>query len=507
MSLFRTIVLFCVFMSFSVLTQAQWRTSDYLVIIDNLSLRDLRGAINFVVEHGMNPKAYWTDSMEAAYQRGGDFNPRLKIQANESYLRLLQDISAGVVDPASLGTDVRMRRKMFVTPAQLRTQLIIANYSARALMESFAPKSAPYFALKQSLRRIVDFCVQGQWSPLPPLKKPLKLGDKDNVLFEIKMRLRQLGYITTRDEIFDLPTLNAVNDVQWTLRFKPDGVLSPNGKTWRYLNVPCEERARTLRLDMEKLRWFPQNWDDRYIFVNLAMSYFNLIDKAKGSLYSMSFRAINGRPERKSPTMSDKIVYTVVNPFWVVPPTIFREDKIEEIRNLPFWEVAAYFERHHYEVWNRSFTQKIDPTTIDWWRLDPRADAEFYIRQKPNYMNALGVVKFMLTNSYAIYLHDTNQRELFVEPQRQLSSGCIRVERPLDLAEYLLEGTPWTRAALEQVMAKPGEVLEKDIKIPVKQPIPIYMAFLTSQLSSDGILRFPEDSYEQNSRLLLRGAW
>ncbi len=221
----------------------------------------------------------------------------------------------------------------------------------------------------------------------------------------------------------------------------------------------------------------------------------------------MSFRTINGRPTRKSPMMKDKVVHIIVNPYWVVPPTIFREDKVEEIRNLRYWEIRQYFESHNYEVWNRGFTRRIDPTTIDWWRLDPSADAQFYIRQRPHLMNALGALKFMLTNSYAIYLHDTNQRELFVEPQRLLSSGCIRVERPLDLAEYLLQGTQWNRQAIENVMAKPGEVLNKETRIVLKRPMPVYTTFLTSQLSSDGVIRFAEDSYNQGSRLLERGAW
>lgn len=482
--------------------------SDYVSAVDLLSLDDLRGAMMSVSDHGLNVKSYWTDSMEASYQQWGPGNPLLKSKANENYLELLRDLSSGVVDPAAVGSDVKLQRKPFVTSKYLRALIIANGLKARALLDSFAPQTAPYLALKESLGRIKKYCDPVGWPSLPSFKKPLKLGDKNPALVSIKNRMRLYGYsIPNVDEVFDLPTLNAITDIQWMLRFKPDGILSPNGKTFKYLNVSCEERMRTLRLDMEKLRWFPQNFEDRYIFINLAMSYFSLVDKTKNPMATMSFRTINGRPTRKSPMMKDKIVQIIVNPFWVVPPTIFKEDKIEEIRNLLPWEITTYFESRNYEVWNRSFTRKIDPASIDWWALDPSADAEIYIRQRPNYMNALGVLKFSLTNSYAIYLHDTNQRELFAEPLRLLSSGCIRLERPVDLAEYLLQGTSWTREALEKVMAKPGEVLENETRINLKNPIPVYLAFLTSQLSSDGVLRFAEDSYNQNKRLLLRGAW
>lgn len=500
-------VALCWIASLVSLTEAQDKKSEYLTVIDALPLEDLRETMNSVGEHGMNPKAYWTENMESSYQVSGPENPILKAQANEGYLRLLQHMSSGIVDPAAMGTDVRMQRKPFVTSAQLRDLLISNGSRARPLLENFAPQAPPYLALKTSLARLNSYCIQGAWPDLPPVKKALKLGQRNVVIPALKDRMRQFGYQITTDDLFDESMLNAVNDIQWVLKFPPDGVVSPNGKTWKYLNAPCRERLQSLRLNMEKLRWFPQVFEDRYIFINLAMSYFSLVDKTKPEIYTMSFRTINGRPSRKTPTMKDKIVYVTANPFWVVPPTIFREDKVEEIRNLPYWEINAYFASRHYEVWNRSFTRRIDPASIDWWSLDPNADANFYIRQKPNYMNALGVLKFVLTNSYAIYLHDTNQRELFADSQRLLSSGCIRLERPLDLAEYLLQGTSWTRELLEQILAKPGEVLDRDTRIQIKQPIAVYMVFLTSQLSSDGVLRFSEDVYKQNQRLLMRGAW
>lgn len=497
---------FWVVLSLSLFANAQTQ-KEYLTVVDRISLLDLREAMTRSGDHGVNAKSYWSDSMEAAYLQD-PASSGLKSQANLNYLRLLRDVSSGVVDPALVGVDVKLTRKVFPTVQELEVKLIAANYRPWEVLESMSPQSPQYLALRDSLRKMDRACQAGEWTALPKVKKTMKLGIKDPILIPLKTRMAQLGYpMNSLDDSFDDKVVLAVNDIQWNLRFKPDSKISPGGKTWKYLNVSCQDRMRQIRLDMEKLRWFPQYFEDRYVFVNLAMSYFSLVDKTGGSLYTMSFRTINGRPERKSPTMKDKIVYLVINPFWVVPPTIFREDKVEEIKNLWPWEIRQYFESRNYEVWNKSFTQQLDPASIDWYNMDPSQDANIYIRQRPHRMNALGSLKFMMTNSYAIYLHDTNQRELFVEPHRLLSSGCVRVEKPVDLAEYLMRGTAWDRSTIERYMAKPGEVLDNDTRVQLKQAMPVYMVFLTSQQSSDGVLRFAEDSYKQGTRLLRLGAW
>lgn len=488
-------------------SEVQAPPEEYIKILDALSLEDLRSAMMGVSADGLNPRRYWSEDMEWYYQQGV-MTQGLKDQANLNYLRLLQDISLGIVDPATMGPDVKMQRKNFTSIKQLRVLMLTSGTQAGPLLLSLAPQSAQYVALKEALQRITNYCTHREWLSLPNLSDSLQLGSQDSAIPALKLRLKQFGYsITTDNDIFDEEVVAAVTDIQWLLRIKPDGMVTLNGRTWNYLNSSCLERMRQIRYDMEKLRWFQQTFEDRYIFVNLAMTYFTLVDKTSGTVNTMVFRTINGRPARPTPTMKDKVVAVIINPFWVVPPTIFREDKIEQLKYMSKEQIAEYFDTHHYEVWNNTFTEKMDPTSIDWANLDRNADLNFYIRQKPHLGNALGVLKFLLTNSYSIYLHDTNQRELFVEGQRLLSSGCVRLERPLDLAEYLLKGTAWSRENIEQVMAKPGEVLEAETKVYPSKSIPLYLVFLTSQLNSDGVIRFVEDAYGQNSRLLQKGVW
>ncbi|WP_413576949.1 L,D-transpeptidase family protein [Bdellovibrio sp. HCB290] len=477
--------------------------SDYVPLFSNMTVDDLRAAILKSWIHGVNPVYYWRPEMEKAYQDGGASAPGLKAKADSYFLRLLQDVSIGSVNPVDVGNDIKFVKKKFISTRYLQMLVNASGNRPDLIMDSLAPQNPPYNSLKAAMAKVYPACSDGTWAPLKPLKKPLKLNAKNPTVVDIKKRLSLLGYpIVNFDETFDKESVLAVNDIQWNLHWRPDGVLSPGGRTWKFLSVSCKDRTRQMQADMEKLRWFPQTFPDRYIFVNTAMTYFGLVDRTQPERFTMAFRSISGRPERKTPTMADSVVRVILNPFWVVPPTIFIEDKVEEIKKLSHWEINRYFDSHNYEVWNKEFTKRLDPASIDWWSIGAGADANIYIRQKPHLGNALGIVKFELTNSYSIYLHDTNQRELFAQANRQLSSGCMRLEKPLELAEYLLRGTQWDRQAIENTVAKPGQVMTKDTKIPIPEPLAVYVGFITSQMFADRVIRFADDSYEQNSKVL-----
>ncbi|MEK2644258.1 L,D-transpeptidase family protein [Bdellovibrio sp. BCCA] len=489
---------------------AQMRTNassgnkaDYSNVLSQIDILDMRNAIMNVWRHGLNPQAYWTERLENIYVTGGNLSRTLKPLADQAYLKMLNDLHRGSVDPQSVGRDVKFIRKDFLSPQQLMTLFVTAGRRSAALADMVAPQNAPYLAVKEAFEKIYSACRDGSWQPITPLTTPIRLYSRHKTVVDIKQRLVVLGYrISKMDDAFDGDMLSAISDIQWNMRINPDGEISPNGKVWAFLNVSCMDRVRQLQVDMEKMRWFPQYFENRYIFVNLAMSYFMLVDRTNEWPRMMSFRTVNGRPARKSPTMRDEVVRVIINPFWVVPPTIFSEDKVNDLKKLSKAQVAEYFTSHNYEVWDSSFRRKIDPTTVDWMGIsEGRVPPDIQIRQLPHLGNALGVLKFDLTNSFAIYLHDTNQRELFDTPMRQVSSGCIRLEKPLDLAEFLLEDTPWDRATIQAVMARPGEVLTKSTELPIPKAkiTPVYTAYLTSTISSDGVVRFVDDIYGQNA--------
>jgi len=405
------------------------------------------------------------------------------------------------VNPEEVSEDIKLKRKSFLKAKHLQAVVTATGKRADLLVESLAPKNIPYAALRAGIQRIYAACNNGSFTALRAPKRILRLGVRDASVVGIKQRFSLLGYkISSMDNVVDAAMVAAINDIEWNLHIKPDGTMSPGGQVWAFLAVSCRDRLRQIQADMEKMRWFPQRFEDRFVFLNLAMNYFAMFDVP--NKYVMSFRTINGRAERRTPTMHDHLTQIILNPSWVVPPTIFIEDKVKEIKNLGVGEIREYFESRYYEVWNLDLTKKIDPESINWWAIDSNADANFYIRQKPHYMNALGVAKFDLANPDLIYLHDTNQRELFTNANRLLSSGCIRLEKPIEVAEYLLKGTTWDREAILNTIAKPDDTPGESTKIKLKDPMPVYMVFLTSQASGDGILRFTYDTYGHNNLIL-----
>ncbi|MBO9667926.1 MAG: L,D-transpeptidase family protein, partial [Bdellovibrio sp.] len=383
---------------------------DYNMLLSQLDLPQMRQAFLSVWKHGLNPNAYWNEKMEALFSSGGSNDRNLRPLANQAFLRLLRDIQIGTVDPATVTRDIKLTRKEFLTPKQLQAVMVAVGHDSVALMNRVAPQNAPYVAVREGMQKIYPACVNGQWTNINPVNSPLRIYSRNPVIVDIKKRIALLGYkMDNFDDTFDSDLFNAVVDIQWNLRIKPDGEISPKGKIWGFLNISCMDRVRQLQVDMEKMRWFPQYWENRYIFVNLAMNYFILMDNSTQWQRIMTFRTVNGRPTRKSPTMRDEVVKVIVNPFWIVPPTIFYEDKVNDLKGLSRDDIKKYFDSHHYEVWNGNFTKKLDPTAVDWSGISKGGpEPDLNIRQLPHLGNALGVVKFDLTNSFAIYMHDTN---------------------------------------------------------------------------------------------------
>ncbi|WP_277577440.1 L,D-transpeptidase family protein [Bdellovibrio svalbardensis] len=475
-------------------------SQDYKSALQALDLNSVREALLNIWSHGLNPNAYWSADLEQAASAGALSQSSDVILG--IYLKALKDVANGSVDPQGLATDIKIKRKDFFTPEQIRSLVVANGGNASLILEQVAPQSSAYVSLREALRRLYPLFLKGGWERISPVNKELSLGVRHPVIVKLKERLRIHGYtISNLDDTFDQEMLQAINDVQTNLRMKPDGKISPGGRTWGFFWVYNGERLRQIQADMEKLRWLPQRLEDRHIFVNTAFSHFVLTDKTQGQNKVMSFKTINGTAQRKTPTMRDKVTYLVLNPTWTVPPTVFINDKVELIKNLDNEGIRKYFSDNNFEVYTSDFSKTIDPTTINWKGINP-ANVDFYIRQRPNYMNALGVVKFMMTNPYAIYLHDTNQRDLFSEAQRLRSSGCVRLEKPLDLAEYLLAGTDWSRPQIENFVVKPGQVMLQETRVNLKNPIYVYLMPVTSQLNSDGVIRFVEDAYGHNQLIL-----
>jgi murein L,D-transpeptidase YcbB/YkuD len=215
---------------------------------------------------------------------------------------------------------------------------------------------------------------------------------------------------------YEEPLVAAVRAFQARHGLAADGVVG--AATRAALNVPAARRVEQLRANLERARWVFYDPESEFLVVNIAS--FQLYHVRRGEIVWRT-RVQVGRPYRQTPVFRAELTYLVFNPTWTVPPTIFREDILPELRRDP-----GYLAARHIEVIDAA-GKRVDPQTVDWsGRSFP-----YRLVQTPGADNALGRLKFMFPNEYSVYLHDTPSRDLFERSSRAFSSGCIRVENPL----------------------------------------------------------------------------
>jgi murein L,D-transpeptidase YcbB/YkuD len=241
-------------------------------------------------------------------------------------------------------------------------------------------------------------------------------------------------------------------------------------------------------LNLERWRWLPQDLGSRYLLINIPAFHLYVSESGEDVL---TLRVIVGRVVRRTPVFSDTMRYLVFSPSWDVPPTILRQDKLPAIRENPAYAVEQNM--RVFQLTDGTWTE-IDPLTVDW---SSATSSTIRLRQRPGPSNALGRVKFMFPNPFNVYLHDTPSRELFARSQRDFSSGCIRVERPAELAEYLLRDDPaWTPQAIRAAMVS-GQ--ERSVTLP--RPLPVHIQYWTAWVGRDGVVQFRRDIYDRDAKL------
>jgi murein L,D-transpeptidase YcbB/YkuD len=290
-------------------------------------------------------------------------------------------------------------------------------------------------------------------------------------------------------ELFDEALESALKAFQRRHGLDPDGAVG--AETASALNISAAERQRQLRANLERWRWITQDLGEKYVLVNVA-DYRVTVYEAGSAVMSMP--AIVGRAYRQTPDFSGRMSYITLNPPWNVPPTLAREDILPHIKKDP-----AYLQKKGiriFEDWSEG-AREIDPGDIDWKQVKPEG-LSYKFRQDPGPQNSLGRIMFMFPNKFDVYIHDTPDRGLFTRAARNLSSGCIRVERPLDLAAYVLRDDPaWPMEKIEEAMAS-GETQI----IPLRKNAPgVHVLYWTAWLGGDGRIQFRKDIYLRDAAL------
>ena len=291
-----------------------------------------------------------------------------------------------------------------------------------------------------------------------------------------------IGTDPTVLELYDDTLVEQVKAFQNRHGLNADGVIG--GKTFLSLNQPVEDRINKIMLSLERGRWMMRDLEDRFVMVNIAGArtyFFN----ADGTFWTT--RSITGSQYRKTPVFRDEIKYMEFNPTWTVPASIFKADKLPRIRKDP-----GYLDRNDYIVRNSS-GETIPASLVNWNAQNPGVT----LVQKPGPKNALGLVKFMFPNKYAVYLHDTDNRNLFDQNERNLSSGCVRLEYPFEFASLLMESdTSWSQEKMQSILDS-----GKTTRVNLPNPMPVLLTYWTAWVE-DGEVHFREDPYDRDSQVL-----
>ncbi|MBN1141196.1 MAG: L,D-transpeptidase family protein [Deltaproteobacteria bacterium] len=414
----------------------------------------------------------------------------LDVLLSDAFLCLADDLIAGRVDPRRVHENWRFPK--VTQDASRLLRFALSENAVIDVLEQLKPSSPSYRRLVAALARYRDIAARGGWPRIPD-GAVVRPGDSDPRMPLLVVRLAISGDLAAGEEItfgaLDAPLRRALIRFQERHGLEGDGVLG--AKTLQALNVTVDERIRQIEVNLERLRWLPKNLGLKYLVVNIPDMMLTVMEEDHPVLW---MPVVVGRALRETPVFSARMTYLVFSPFWHVPATIFREDKLPKIR-----KDAKYLEKNHFEIipWSKGEDgeEVLDPRSIDWNVVE--ADSfPAVMRQHPGPWNPLGQVKFMFPNPDSIYLHDTNEPWLFSRNQRLFSSGCIRIQRPLDLAQYLLEEEGWSCEKLLNATAlfHPHTVL-------LPEPLPVYLLYQTAWAARDGSVQFRNDLYFKDMML------
>jgi L,D-transpeptidase YcbB len=325
------------------------------------------------------------------------------------------------------------------------------------------------------------------WPYIPAEPHLLKLGTKSQTVPLLRERLKITGDMdpdaNTDSKMYDEQLANAVEQFQLRHGMTPDGVVGDATRT--ELNVPPYVRIQQIAINMKRWADLVDKFTDRFILVNIPDFHMYLIENNN---IVLSLRAIVGKPELPTPELTSKVTRIIFNPYWNIPKKIARDDIIPKTL-----EDRNYLEKTHIRVFRQedNDASEINPNYVDWQAALDNADS-FHFRQDPGPENSLGLIKFEFQNSHDVYMHDTSAKELFDTHVRDLSHGCIRLENPCQLAEYLMKDDPnWNDEHIRDVIDT-GKT--QYVKVP--HPIPIFITYITAWVDEAGRVNFRDDLYQ-----------
>ncbi len=459
---------------------------------DPARVEALVAAVEAIQVHGLDPADFSPERLRRASAEATTVEARAEreLLLTDTLAALLFQLRHGKVDPRTL-----YREWNFTPPPNPYERAgdlaaVLQAGDLRAAIDAHAPDLPLYRALVQGLAHYQALAMLGDW-PKVAGGPTLRPGARSARVPALRERLlvepeSGLDEATRRSSHYDPALVEAVKRFQAGHGLEPDGVIG--AQTLLALNTSPARRVEQIRANLERLRWVAADLRGDRLLVDIVGYHADLVLDGQPVWES---KVIVGKPARKTPSLRDSVVNLVFNPKWVVPPTILREDVIPRAARNP-----GYLASQRLRVVDRS-GQSVDPSTIDWGSAR-QSGFPYRVVQQSGADGSLGRIKFALSNPYAIYLHDTNARSLFGRAERALSSGCVRVAKPAELARILLDDpVSWSAEALEAALAS-----GRTRTVGVGRDVTVLLHYSTAGLDEHGRLQLRNDIYDYDRAIL-----
>ena len=441
---------------------------------------------------GLDPNDYPSKQLATISATGPSADKRglaiIELYFSSAFLEYASDLKVGRFLPSKVDPNFFIESRTIDQQAALKD--LAQTDSIDRFFDAWQPPGQRYAALRTVLAKYRALAAKGGWNTVP-LGESIKPGMSDPRIPAIRARLSltdgasgEVG--AAEGQLYGNALVEVVKRFQARQGLEGDGVIGST--TIVAMNVPVQERIKSIILAMERLRWMPENLGQQYLIVNIAGFELRRVNAGK---VEERMAVVVGKPYHRTPVFSDRIRFLEFNPYWNVPPDIAVNEELPVLRRNP-----AGLSAQGFEVVRGN--QVSDPSSVDWSSVGP-GHFPYQLRQRPGPNNALGRVKFMFPNPHNVYLHDSPARNLFERNVRAFSHGCIRLSRPLDLAEQVLRvgGVQgWSKERINDVVAS-----TKNTVVNLREPLPVHITYLTAW-ADDGVANFRQDIYGHDAKLL-----
>jgi len=418
---------------------------------------------------------------------------RFDLALTVSVMRYISDLHIGKVNPRHFDYGLDVEEKKYDLPEFLKNHVVDAPDVA-GVLQQVEPPYPGYQRTIKALQTYLQLAKESDATPLPATQKTISPGDSYPGVPQLLRLLRQMGDLPADADVpadgttYQGALVDGVKNFQRRFGRTADGRIT--AQTLADLNVPLSNRIRQMQLTLERWRWLPLSYQHSPIIANIPEFHLRAYDE--NFKVALQMNVVVGKAYgHDTPVFSDAMEYAVFRPYWSVPYSIARAEFLPRLARDP-----DYLAKKGFEVVD-SRQEVVASGTVSNEVLEQLRAGKLFIRQTPGPKNSLGLVKFIFPNDYNIYFHDTPEQEFFAQTRRDFSHGCVRLERPADLAVWVLRNNPgWN---MDRVQAAMHGTTTQQVNL--THPIPVLIVYATVIVTEDGIVHFYDDIYGHDADL------